>query len=340
MTKKVLLIGGSLNMTRMVHAVYQQLCDEFECHLTPFYTDGLYKLLADRTSLIDFTILGGNFRKQTDAYLRDNNLPIDYRGESLGNNYDLVVTTSDLYVPKNIRRKPFILIQEGMTDPENLVYHLVRALKLPRYLASTSTNGLSDQYCYFCVASDGYRDYFIRQKGLRPEKLIVTGIPNFDNCRSYNINNEFPYDGFVLVATSDARETYKFDNRTKFIQNALRIAGDRQIIFKLHPNENHERAAREISKLAPRALVYTYENIDHMIAKCAVLICQYSTVAYTGLVLGKEVYSYFDINLLKRLIPEQNGGISGQNIANVCRLVLGEKAVQPNQFRGNSNLQG
>ena len=30
----------------------------------------------------------------------------------------------------------------------------------------------------FCVASEGYRDLFI-SKGVKPEKIYVTGIPNF-----------------------------------------------------------------------------------------------------------------------------------------------------------------
>jgi hypothetical protein len=55
-----------------------------------------------------------------------------------------------------------VLIQEGMTDRETFMFHLVKWFRLPRYLASTSTNGLSDAYRYFCVASTGYRDLFIR----------------------------------------------------------------------------------------------------------------------------------------------------------------------------------
>jgi hypothetical protein len=54
-------------------------------------------------------------------------------------------------------------------------------------LAGTAATGLSDAYHAFCVASEGYRDFFIR-KGARPEKIIITGIPNFDNCEQ-NISN-------------------------------------------------------------------------------------------------------------------------------------------------------
>lgn len=326
--KRILFIGGSLNMTRMVHAVGRHLQDEFDCWFSPFYSDGLYDILASNSKLLDFTILGGNFRRQTDAYLQLHNLPIDYRGEA--REYDLYVTTSDLYVPKNLRNKPFILIQEGMTDPEGFMYHLVRKLKLPRYLASTSTNGLSNQYRFFCVASEGYRDFFMK-KGVRPDKLVVTGIPNYDNCEAYR-DNDFPLRDYVLVATSDARETYKFDNRKKFLRRAMEIAGGREMIFKLHPNENFKRAIREIREVAGDVTIYTDGNTDHMIANCEVLICQYSTVVFTGIALDKEVHSYFDIDLLRRLAPMQNRGESGRNIARVCRHILLGEPVQWEEF--------
>jgi hypothetical protein len=55
-----------------------------------------------------------------------------------------------------------------------------------------------------------------------------------------------------------------------------------------------------------------------MIANCDILITQYSSVAYIGLALGKEVHSYFNIEELKRLMPIQNGGRSAENIAHAC----------------------
>ncbi len=78
--KRILFIGGSLNMTRMTHAVARHLESEFDCWFSPFYSDGLYDILASNSRLLDFTVLGGNFRRQTDTYLRQHNLPIDYRG--------------------------------------------------------------------------------------------------------------------------------------------------------------------------------------------------------------------------------------------------------------------
>jgi hypothetical protein len=52
-----------------------------------------------------------------------------------------------------------------------------------------------------------------------------------------------------------------------------------------------------------------------MIANCDTLITKYSTVAYVGIILGKKVYSYFDLEELKKLAPFQNGGVSAKKIA-------------------------
>lgn len=315
--RKILFIGGSLNQTSMVHAIAKHLDDTFDCWFTPYYCDGLLKHLSKR-GLTDFTILGETIRARTMQYLRDNHLQIDYRGAA--NDYELVVTTSDLIVQKNIRNKKIVLVQEGMTDPENVMYYLVKSLKLPRYLASTSTTGLSDAYDAFCVASKGYRDHFIR-KGARPHKLKVTGIPNFDNAAQY-LRNNFPHRHYVLVATSDARETLKYDNRKKFVHRAKEIANGRQLIFKLHPNEKAERATAEIKAIVPKALVYSTGNTNHMIANCDILVTQYSSVVYVGLALNKEVHSYFNREELLRLMPLQNGGRSAYNIARVCQQVI------------------
>lgn len=322
MKKKILFICGSLNQTTMMHQIAAHL-DDADCFYTPYYTDGFLDILV-RNGLLDFTILGGNARHMTENYLNERQLPIDYHGNSY--DYDLVVTCSDLIIPKNIRSKPVVLVQEGMTDPENIMFHLVKWLKLPRYLASTSTTGLSDAYTVFCVASEGYRDLFV-QKGVQPEKLIVTGIPNFDNCCRY-LDNDFPHRNYVLVATSDMRETFKYENRKKFIAYCTAIAAGRPLIFKLHPNEEVERATQEIRECAPGALVFSSGNTNHMIANCEVLITRFSSVVYVGLALGREVYSDFELDRLKQLVPLQNGGASAGNIASVCRRLL-EQNVRP-----------
>ncbi|TRZ64163.1 hypothetical protein D4R20_03105 [bacterium] len=316
--KKILFIGGSLNQTTMVHKVFTHL-PEYEGYFSPYYCSGFLRL-AQRTGMLNFSVLGGKFKLFTEKYLKQNKLNLDYEGKL--HDYDLVVTSSDLIIPNNIKKKKIVLIQEGMTDPMHFVYKIVKFFHLPRWLASTATTGQSHAYAKFCVASEGYKNFFVNKSGCKAEKIVVTGIPNFDNCAEF-FNNDFPHKDYALVCTSDARETFKIENREKFIHRAKELAGGRQIIFKLHPNEKWKRAAREIKKISPDALVFSNANTNHMVANCSILIVAYSSVVYLGLTLGKEVHSTrFDVNEIKELTPIQNGGTSAKNIAEVCRELL------------------
>ncbi|NMC14140.1 MAG: UDP-N-acetyl glucosamine 2-epimerase [Chloroflexi bacterium] len=326
MVKKgnILFIGGSLNQTTMMHKISMHFPD-YNCYFTPFYSDGIIDILVQR-GLLDFTILGGQFRQSTVQYLRENNLRIDWRG--INNDYDLVFTCQDLLIPKNIRNKKIVLVQEGMTDPETIFYHFVKMFDLPRWLAGTSTTGLSDAYDLFCVASEGYRELFI-EKGVKSQKIKVTGIPNFDNVAELR-NNNFPYKNYVLVATSDFRETLKFENRREFIRRALHIANGRQLIFKLHPNENHFRASNEIKEIAPEALIFTGGNVGHMVANCDTFITRYSSVVYLAIALNKVVYSDYDNEWLRKMCPIQNNGTSAARIAEESRsLLLSKSSTSP-----------
>ena len=316
MKNNVLMICGSLNQTTIMHQIAQHLSDA-NIFFTPFYSDGLIDTLAS-AGMLDFTILGGQHRENCVNYLQRHNLPIDWSGE--GYEYDLVVTGTDLLVQENIIGNRLVLVQEGMMDAENLAYHLVRALNLPRFLGNTSTTGLSDAYDVFCVASEGYRDLFIN-RGVDPDKLRVTGIPNFDNAARF-LRNKFPYQDYVLVATSSSRETLKPENRKAFLQHAKHVAGNREVIFKLHPNENHRRAIREIRAEFPTSLIFTEGDINPMIANCDTLITTASSVVFPALALGKEVVSDMDPDELERLLPLQNGGMSARQIASICNELM------------------
>ncbi len=321
MTKNILFICGSINQTSQMHQIAAHL-PEYNHFYTPYYVDGWLEPLR-RIGMLEFSVAGRKLTERCIGYLRTHDLRLDYGGQE--RDYDLVVSCSDLVVQHNIRGRKVVLVQEGMTDPENVLYHVVRQLGLPRYLASTSTTGLSHAYDYFCVASEGYRELFTH-KGVLPSRIRVTGIPNFDNCARY-FDNDFPHRHYVLVATSDARETFKFENRKRFVLEAARIANGRQLIFKLHPNENVERATREINRWAPGALVYSSGNAEEMVANSDVLITKYSTLVYVGLALGKQVYSAFDVDSLRRQQPLQNGGASSRLIAEVIRRHIDDRPV-------------
>jgi hypothetical protein len=283
MTENILFICGSLNQTTQMHQIARQLSDSYNCHFAPYYADGIEDLAAS-LGWLNFTVLGGRHMRDTRRYLAEQGLSVDERGE--GRDYDLVVTCSDLIVQKNIHGKRTVLVQEGITEPEGWAYKLVRALPfLPRYLANTAASGLSNSYDIFCVASEGYRDQFIRA-GVRAEKIAVTGIPNFDNIQE-NLQNSFPYHNYVLVATTPYRESLRRENRMEFLRQCASMADGREVIFKLHPAENFDRAFSEIRSVFPQALVLHRGNVNHMIANAGVVITQQSTCTFVSLALEK-----------------------------------------------------
>ncbi|MCJ8211492.1 hypothetical protein MUY27_17365 [Mucilaginibacter sp. RS28] len=317
---KILFITGSLNQTQQMHQIAEEL-PEFDCWFSQLFSDSPFvNFLIRNTTLLDGTILAGQFRKNSEQYLRKHYLQIDY-GARL-NKYDLVVYCSDLIVPRRMRQTKTIWVQEGMVDRYTLLSRVVKALHLPPSLpGNTSLNGASNICDIYCAASEGYKQYFSK-RGTDANRIMVTGMPNYDNLQQYEVN-DFPYEGYVMVATTDMRETFRYENRPAFIKKAVEIANGRQLLFKLHPNENVERATREIKKYAPAdTLIFHQGNTNAMIANCCELITQYSTVVYTGMALGKKVHSWFDVDELDKLTPLQNEGTSAKNIAHICRSFL------------------
>jgi len=320
--KRILFICGSMNQTTQMHQISRHQT-EYEQAFTPYYCDGFHEAMR-RMKLLEFTVIGNKLAKRCQGYLQAQNLAIDYQGRR--GPYDLVLTCSDVFLQENVRGNRIVLVQEGITDPEDRNFRLVQRHRwLPLWIAGTAATGLSDAYRAFCVASEGYRALFVR-KGAKPEKIVVTGIPNFDDCQRYR-DNTFPHRNFVLVCTSPLREIFRGEDRKAFILESVRIAGGRPIIFKFHPNEDLERAEREVTLHAPGALVFKTGSAEEMIANCDVLITRYSSTVFVGLALGKETHSDYPMDELRRLLPVQNRS-AALNIANVCRRVLEDRALQ------------
>ncbi|HWR01406.1 MAG TPA: hypothetical protein VN371_06035 [Chlorobaculum sp.] len=314
--KKILFVCGSMNQTTQMHQISEHLGD-YDQWFTPFFSDGLLGKASD-LGMLEFTIMGRKRAGRSIDYLVSNNLRLDIGGTL--NQYDLVVTCTDLIVPRHIKRRKIVLVQEGMTEPETILFHLARNFRwVPRWIAGTSTTGLSDTYEKFCVASEGYRELFIR-KGVNPSKIEVTSIPNFDNCERY-LDNDFGYRDYVLVCTSDNRETFIYENRRRNIENYLQMADGRQLLFKLHPNENVERATREINLYAPGSLVFAEGKTEEMIANSQMMIAQFSSTIFVGSALNKPVFCGLDPDHLRALTPLQNKS-AARNIAEVCRQVI------------------
>lgn len=300
--------------------------DDYDCWFSQLFPDSAFlNAIVKYTPLANGTVLKGQFRTKSENYLQEHGLRMDYGG--VKNTYDLVVYCTDMVVADKFKQAKTVWVQEGMIDKRKRIAGVVKTLGLPPYFTGdTSLNGSTNRCDIYCAASEGYKDHFAKF-GTDHRKLIVTGIPNYDNHLQF-LHNDFPYSDYVMVATSDMRETYKFENRPAFIKHAAKIADGRPMLFKLHPNEKFDRAKAEINKHAPAGtLIFHSGNTNHMIANCSELVTQYSTVVYTGIALGKKVHSYFDVEELKRLAPVQNGGTSASNIARVCRSFI--------EFSGN-----
>jgi len=324
--KKILLITGSMNQTMQMVKIAGML-QEYECWFSQIFSDSaLLNLVRRHTSLLNKTIISDLYRRQSENYLLKLGHLIDYSAQL--NRYDMVVCCSDMIVPARLRMAKTIWVQEGMIDKSNWLTKLVKRFRLhPALCFNTSLNGATNICDIYCAASEGYKAH-ISAMGTEAHKIYVTGIPNYDNLDLHR-HNDFPYRDYVMVATTDMRETSRYENRRAFIKTCVAVANGRQLLFKLHPNENFERAVREIKKYAPSsALVFTGGNTNDMIANSCELITQYSTVVYTGIALGKKVHSWFNVQDLEMLVPVQNGGTSAKNIALLCKRFI--------EFEGNS----
>jgi hypothetical protein len=79
-----------------------------------------------RLGLMEFTISGNKLAAA--AEVSSGSWP-RHRLPGKNRPYDLVVTCSDVYLQKNIRNNRIVLVQEGITDPESMMFHLVKRLR-------------------------------------------------------------------------------------------------------------------------------------------------------------------------------------------------------------------
>ena len=319
---KVLFILGNHNHNSILHQISMQM-PEVDRWYTPYYCDDGSPLdYMRRLGLLEFIALGKRYRAECLEYCARHDLRVDLGAKR--NKYDLVVTCSDLLIPRNVQNNRIVGVMEGMIDPKAF-WAKARAIfpSLPRWVMSTTGTGLSCLYDKYCLASEGYIDEF-HARGAPRHRLAVTGLPNFDNFAGH-IKPGHWAEKYVVAFTSDGRECLRPDDRPAYIKKCLEIADGRPLVFKFHPNEKMSRSIREVEAMAPRAewLADTSRGTgEELAANCASLVTEWSTLAFFGVALGKPTYSYRSHDELRRLLPLQHGQ-GAANIANVCREVLG-----------------
>ena len=89
---------------------------------------------------------------------------------------------------------------------------------------------------YF-LASEGDAQ-LLESAGIPANRLRVSGVPAFDHLAAF-VNRKFRTSPYVLVCTSAIREKGGREDRVAFLEGCRRVAGDRKLIFQLHPLEKH-----------------------------------------------------------------------------------------------------
>jgi|KBSMisStandDraft_5_1062788.scaffolds.fasta_scaffold92619_1 hypothetical protein len=330
---RVLFVCGSPNQTGQMLQIARAL-PEVEAWFTPYYSDSPHYVATLKVGLFEPAIHGHKRRGICVDELNRLGLRIDLAAER--NAYDLWVCPNDAIIPSGVSRVPWVLVQEGIMEQPNWRTWVWRYTRLmPRGIATTAVFGLTKRYEKFCVASEGYRKQFLAE-GIPADKLVVTGIPNFDDFARFR-DNDFPHHGYVLVCTSDGRETMMKVDRPALLARSVEMAAGRQLIFKLHPNENVERATREILAIAPSALVFADGNAEEMVANCDVLITEHSSLTFCGLALGKEVHTNLPLEQVEALLPVQNRR-AAEEIADVIRGVLRARGRVPQVGTGAQRI--
>jgi hypothetical protein len=249
--KKALFILGSPNQTSQMFQIYQELKGDFDGYFTQFFPHSRLEKFAVHIGLLENTIIDGRFRKKSEDFVREHNLNYDYGGFKNMGKYDLVFMCTDAIYPEVARRSKSIFVQEGMVDPLDTWSKWVNKMGLPAYFAgTTSLNGSRNGPDVYCVASEGYKQHF-SSLGTQADKIIVTGIPNFDHCQSF-LNNPFPYRDYVLVCTTDMRETFRRENRPEFIRQSVKIAAGRPSFSNCTPTKSGTVPTKKLWHFAPK----------------------------------------------------------------------------------------
>jgi hypothetical protein len=338
---RILFVCGSIDQTVQMVEIANQLSD-CDCRFTPYRGQALNGWFT-QNGLAHKLATTKKLQGRCLNYMIEHQLALDT--PDMAGDYDVVVSTPDLDLHKAIRLCRLVLVQNAMIDHdmveevrESAAGRLVHGIPfLARWLTHASSSAGDDSYDKLCVASEGYRDLFVRY-GVDRSRIVVTGIPKLDNYASF-IRNDFPYRDYALVVTSEEREAFQFESHRHFVQDALRIARGWQVLFRIPAGDKRQRIIDEVQEWAPSAKVFTDGEVGPMVANCSMLITQCPSVAFMGMALGKELHSYMNLAKAYVLLPLQNGGQSAANIARVCRPLLPAISRQKSALQISNGLR-
>lgn len=127
------------------------------------------------------------------------------------------------------------------------------------------------------------------------------------NRQRYRLN-DFADKGYVLCRTSDVRRLLVEDRKSSRSVREGRRRAQQAALYGFTSTSCW--LLDEIKSRVPNARVFTSGSAEEMVANCDTLVCKYSTLAYVGLALGKEVFSLFDLEELKACSPGRTRAVA------------------------------
>ena len=160
------------------------------------------------------------------------------------------------------------------------------------------------------VLSPAAKEWFARD-GIPPEHLFTIGQPRFDLIQKQEYDQKrlqmelgIPKDkGIIILATQPMVESYLWTekDREKFIQvivGGMKDFPDKQLVIKLHPDENIDIYRRLLNNIGDdRTVICREADIYELLNACDLLITFYSTVALEAMLFNKPVIT---VNLFSK----------------------------------------
>ncbi|UCB56937.1 MAG: hypothetical protein JSV30_07015 [Candidatus Omnitrophota bacterium] len=293
---------------RLVINTYQSGCskkmNKNRLSFMDFYGYSLYNPFAVKTK---------NFLKKTRSAILNNSSffsKILYKGLPLGSLLtDMFEKTIYEIFPEKIREiditRKIILSHRPKVIVVNHSFELILIAKSLSITIVAIQAGHPDEFILYgpvdvdaiTVEGNYWKEYLLSKKAIAPDKLWVAGLPKFDFKRYDDLALMRDKSKKIVVFASDyATAALGMLESERIAQiyalcNAMKNIKDAHLIIKLHPYEKDSNTYRKIARETGLSSFTIVRNIDtlKLLNICDLLITHFSHVAYTAVLMGKNV---------------------------------------------------
>lgn len=211
-----------------------------------------------------------------------------------------VLRSNNRYLRKSLYGKKFVFLQHGVT-----------------YMKCQGPNsafivGKEAEPTYMVVGSKKERDVVVDMLRLPEERLIMSGLPIYDNVKYMNITEDSPDIVTVMLTWKPYEEHISDFSKTSYYKNTIMIFDE---LVKKMPPQNirivaHPKVSDALSRTNLKASLWA-KPISEALIGTKLLITDYSSVCYNTFYQGSGVIFFQpDIKLYEAengaLIPNDN----------------------------------